>query len=226
MSSTGLQRARSAESKDTLAHLLHALNQPLTGLQCSLELSLATPRRPEEYVRTIRDALHLSNRMRALVEAVREVESARHETAAEASDLRLDELLFSIVAELRPVAQANDVNLNLSEQGAVPVRAPRQLAENALFQVLDSALSLARAGSVLEIAIHPETGDAVIDLSWTPGATPKDSPFSRPELGIIVACAKWQQAGGQWNEVRSAGRQTCGLRMKLSANCQPTGGLQ
>jgi len=53
--------------------LLHALNQPLTGLQCSLELALVSPRPAEQYVRTLREGLELTGRMRVLVQAVREL---------------------------------------------------------------------------------------------------------------------------------------------------------
>src|ERR1700676_3753274 len=59
--------------RSPLAHLLHALNQPLTGLQCSMELALSGPRRPEECVRTLREGLELTERMRILVEAIREL---------------------------------------------------------------------------------------------------------------------------------------------------------
>ena len=56
-----------------LAVLLHELNQPLTGLQCSLELATVGSHTPEQYVDTIRQGLDLVSRMRMLVEAVREV---------------------------------------------------------------------------------------------------------------------------------------------------------
>jgi hypothetical protein len=61
------------QNSSPLTHLLHALNQPLTGLQCSLELAVAGPRRTEQYIRTLREGLELSARMRLLVEAIREL---------------------------------------------------------------------------------------------------------------------------------------------------------
>ena len=77
MSDAGTQvaplHASQPQGRSPLAHLLHALNQPLTGLQCSLELALASPRRREEYVRTLREGLQLIERMRILVEGVREL---------------------------------------------------------------------------------------------------------------------------------------------------------
>ncbi len=59
--------------RSPLAELLHALNQPLTGLQCSMEVALAGPRTNEEYVQGLREGLVLTGRMRVLVEAIREV---------------------------------------------------------------------------------------------------------------------------------------------------------
>src|SRR5277367_1520624 len=78
MNATGSQLAPSAahpeaKHRGALAYLLHALNQPLTGLQCSLELAVAGPRRPEQYVRTLQESLELTLRMRLLVEAIREL---------------------------------------------------------------------------------------------------------------------------------------------------------
>src|ERR1700683_4169073 len=56
-----------------LAVLLHELNQPLTGLQCSLELATVGSRTPEEYINTLHQGLDLVARMRLLVETVREI---------------------------------------------------------------------------------------------------------------------------------------------------------
>src|SRR5262249_4305269 len=67
------------------AQLLHALNQPVTGLQCSLELALAGPRTERRYVDCIEGGLELTERMRHLVMAIRElvdVEEAKTETLA------------------------------------------------------------------------------------------------------------------------------------------------
>src|SRR5271155_2287298 len=56
--------------RSPLGQLLHALNQPLTGLQCSMEVALAAPRTPEQYARGLREGLELTERMRTLVEAI------------------------------------------------------------------------------------------------------------------------------------------------------------
>jgi len=69
---TEVARAK-VTGRTPLEQLLHALNQPLTGLQCSMEVALAAPRTLEQYVRGLQDGLELTDRMRALVGAIREV---------------------------------------------------------------------------------------------------------------------------------------------------------
>jgi hypothetical protein len=67
-------------ARTPLAQLLHALNQPLTGLQCSMEVALASPRTPEQYVHGLREGLELTERMRLLVGAIREVVDVEEES--------------------------------------------------------------------------------------------------------------------------------------------------
>ena len=86
------------------AHLLHALNQPLTGLQCSLELALAKPQSLENYTRVLRVGLDLTGRMRVLVEAIRELEDAASAGPGEVEPFLLDVLLRDTVSDLSPVA--------------------------------------------------------------------------------------------------------------------------
>src|SRR5208282_797823 len=109
--------AAPAKHRGALAHLLHALNQPLTGLQCSLELAVAGPRPSEQYVRTLREGLELTARMRILVEAVRELadlQTSRQESETpEVEPLLLDALLRDAVTDLLPVAESKRVQIRL-----------------------------------------------------------------------------------------------------------------
>jgi hypothetical protein len=43
-----------------MEQLLHGLNQPLTGLQCSMEVALAAPRTVEYYTQRLREGLELT----------------------------------------------------------------------------------------------------------------------------------------------------------------------
>lgn len=201
MSATGSQAA--CDKKDPvqkgrspLAHLLHALNQPLTGLQCSLELAVASPRTSEQYTHILRDGLELTARMRVLVEAIRELAEGESQESEIIEILSLDRLLRQTAEDLLPVAETKRVQISLSGNVVLPVRAGRQLLPPLIFRFLDSALSLTEAGGVLSIGTEQQQEEGLIVLSWNQAKRlPPYSPFSRPELGLLIASAAWKRMG-------------------------------
>ena len=203
--------------RSPLAHLLHALNQPLTGLQCSLELAVAGPRPIEQYVRALREGLELAGRMRILVEAIREVADTQPSGSEDLKPLLLDQLLRSTAADLLPVAEARGVRLVLEKLGALPLQADRRALEALLFRFLESALSLTREGSDLRIAATAERGHANLVVSWNQGSPPEHSPFSRPEVGLLIARAGWERAGAEWIHTRTEAIETCAVRLPLAS---------
>lgn len=222
MSSAGSQLALEPangtlpKGRSPLAHLLHALNQPLTGLQCSLELAVAGPRPTEHYVRTLREALELTQRMRILVEAIRELGDTHPPDPQAVEPFLLDTLLRSTVEDLLPVAETNSVRLVVVNQAELPVRADRRCLAPLLFRFLESALSLAREGTDLRIAAAPEKRCACLEVSWNPGPSPEHSPFSRQELGLLIAQAGWERAGAEWTQIPAGTTLTCSVRLPLA----------
>jgi hypothetical protein len=204
------------KGRSPLAHLLHALNQPLTGLQCSLELAVAGPRPKEEYVRALREGLELTGRMRILVEAIREVADAQPSEWEDLKPLLLDQLLRSTAADLFPVAEARGVRLVLGKLAALPLHADRRSVEALLFRFLESALSLTREGSDLRIAATAERGHAHLVIAWNQGSLPEHSPFSRPEVGLLIARAGWERAGAEWIHTQKESTETCTVLLPLA----------
>jgi len=206
-------------ARSPLAQLLHALNQPLTGLQCSMEVALASPRTPEQYAHGLREGLELTERMRALVEAIREVAEGKEEQekkheALEPTDLTT--LLRDVVDELRPVAEAKSVPLLLdcSASALTVVAGPRRLAA-ALFRLLESAVSLSTRESALRIETGAGPAGAWIRIRWH--AARLASPCSRPELGLLVAQAGWERAGAEWERERAESLETVTVRWPRGA---------
>jgi signal transduction histidine kinase len=204
-----------AKGRTTLEHLLHALNQPLTGLQCSLELALSSPKRADQYMQTLRDGLALTARMRDLVAAIRELVDMQQSERAEAEALFLDDLLKETVAELLPVAESRQVSLQLEASTHLSVREERHRLKILTFRLLESAMSLTRKGGNLQVSVRGDSRDAVLKLSWNPCAPPENSPFSRSELGLLIAQAGWEQLGGKWTQSRTEQRQNCSIRFSL-----------
>lgn len=222
------------KGRSPLAHLLHALNQPLTGLQCSLELAVAGPRRPEQYVRTLNEGLELTSRMRALVEAIRELmevqatviqtevqtevhadvrQDVRQLESPGVESFALDELVRDTVADLLPVAESKRVHISLARTAALPLRADRRYLATMLFRWLESAVSLAQDGSDLRIVATFEQERARLIVSWIEGPPPEHSPFSCQELGLLIAQAGWEHAGAEWMLQRAGNRQTSAIQL-------------
>lgn len=201
------------KGRTPLAHLLHALNQPLTGLQCSLELAAGGPRRPEEYVRTLREGMELTARMRILVEALRalaDMQQPENETVA-AFDFAA--LLRELAAELVPVAESRNVGVELDCDAPSPVAAQRWHLHQLLFRLLDAVLALACPASKLALGCAQEKKETLMRISFQPGPLPKHSPFSPAELSLLIVRAAWEQAGGEWRYGEGKNRQTFTLRL-------------
>jgi hypothetical protein len=204
-----------ASERRPLAYLIHALNQPLTGLQCSLELAAASPRRAEQYVRTLREGLELTARMRVLVEAMRELVENDAAKLERLQPFDLNLLLRDAVDDLLPVAEQHRIQLALEGGDPIEVQADRRHLAALTFRLLDSALSLAVSGSELHIMVRAEAECACITVSWALGPAPQHSPFSRPELGLLVARAGWEQASAEWISSAAEGKQTHTIRLPL-----------
>ena len=203
------------QGRSLLAHLLHALNQPLTGLQCSLELAVAGPRPAEHYIRTLREGLELTTRMRILVEAIRELADTQRARAEKTQSVLLDDLLRNTVADLFPVAEAKRVRLSLASCTPLAVCSQPTHLATLIFRSLESALSLAQEGSDLRIEATAEQEHACFAVSWKQGLPPEHSPFSRPELGLLLAQAEWEQRRARWTTTRTETRQTFAVRLPL-----------
>jgi hypothetical protein len=222
---------RSARSP--LAQLLHALNQPLTGLQCSMEVALASPRTPEQYVHRLREGLELTERMRLLVEAIREVvdieETSENEITknGELQMAELQALLREVADDLVPVAEVKSVRIVLdrsagsSAQSGLPqTKSPqirgRQKLNGTIFRMLDSAISLAARGTELQI----EAGERWFRVRWHGGRGA--SVFSRPELGLLVTQAGLERTGAVWERERTEEFETVTVRLpNASSNLRP-----
>jgi signal transduction histidine kinase len=206
------------ENRSPLAHLLHALNQPLTGLQCSLELAVAGPRSAEQYLRTLRESLELTQRMRILVEAIRELAEPQKEDAKPSDTFLLDALLRETANDLRPVAETRKVDMRIASEVPLLVRSSRRHLATLLFRFLESSLSLSHDGSEFRVAAERERDQAVLRVLWRAAPPSEHSPFSRAELGLVIAQAEWERAGAVWTHTQTGDTRTCTIRLPLAAS--------
>jgi len=137
-------------ARTPLAQLLHALNQPLTGLQCSMEVALASPRTPEQYVHGLREGLELTERMRLLVGAIREVVDVEEESG-------IDRISRHEVNKNE--VDKNEVDKNEASQSEVNRNGELQTAElQALLREVADDLQPVAEGKGVRIALGPFAG--------------------------------------------------------------------
>jgi signal transduction histidine kinase len=190
---------RQMAKRSPLAQLLHALNQPLTGLQCCMEVALASPRSDAQYVQGLREGLKLTERMRALVGAIMEVADMKEEINEKLETIDLKPLLRDTADDLRCVAEAKGVRivLHFSSAFSLRVRAGRRRLVSAVFRLLESTLNLAAPGSAMRVEAAAASTEICIHIHRYAG---EPVPVvSRSELGLLIAQAAWEQTGGQWD---------------------------
>jgi hypothetical protein len=203
------------------AQLLHALNQPLTGLQCSIEVALACPRTNEQYVRGLHEGLELTERMRALVGAIREVTDMEEEDtfAADREEWRAADwraMVRATLDDLEPVAEVKSVRVEFECDGATACASAATAArriETAVFRLLESALGAAALGSALRVQVGSDgsqTNAAWMLARWQAGWPA--SEVWRAEIGLLVAQAGFEQAGATWARERSGDVETVTIR--------------
>jgi signal transduction histidine kinase len=214
---------RAMNNRSPLAHLLHALNQPLTGLQCSLELALMGSRTTEQYIGALRDGLDLTARMRVLVEAIRELVGPEPCEPEPPEVISLRDLLQETVRELQSVADERNVRILLRGNSPLAVQCGRPGLTAAAFRLLESALSLAAQDSVLDIRQKAEGEVACVSARWEATQdAPEPSPFSPQDLGLLLAQAAWEKAGAAWISERTGGAQTVEIRLPLVSRTRPS----
>jgi hypothetical protein len=132
MSASSHLVSKLAPSPDVLAELLHSLSQPLTSLQCSLELSLDNPLEPslelsreevaERQRETVAVALHETGRVIGMIQLMREYLdagqpgpqdfSAALEPASDPLlESALEPIMRSVIDELSSIAAVRAVRL-------------------------------------------------------------------------------------------------------------------
>jgi len=208
------RRAWGRVERTPLRQLLHALNQPLTGLQCSLEVALAVPRTAEHYARTLRECLELAGRMRALGGAIHEVVLTAEQTAAEGTEsIDAAACLEQVLLELSPVGRERGIAIvrEFPAGCAGRLQCPRSLLLPATFRLLESALALADSGGSLLVSTGFAIGTLSIRVQWNSSYV--WGSFSAAELGLLVAQACWERAGATWDLERDQGLPAITVRL-------------
>jgi two-component system, OmpR family, sensor histidine kinase VanS len=190
------------EQESLLPELLHALNQPLTSLRCSLEVTLLQPRDSDEYRRRLRESLKLTEDIAVLASGIRELIDVE-QPIAQPRAVSLDKVLQFSTRELMPLADAQGVGISVLCTPSLTVLGDEQQLSTAIIYLLSFLLNRSSQGGEVnvqakrdgeEIALAFELSESVTQGS---GSKPPAKPgAARAYLRLLVARRIFEVAGG------------------------------
>jgi len=209
---------RNCDYHPILGELFHLLSQPLTGLRCSLALSLKRSRARSRSRTEIAAALKQVERISWLNASIHALVEAG-EPATRGESCALADCLTELVDELSPVARAKRVELRLAANHRLPIAIGTQQVRSALFHLLDFALFISAQRT--KIVVKAEAAkDCIFTLQVTPAArmsrilnpiSDRETPNARDaslqcRVRLAIARKILEGAGAKFHAHSSAGR--------------------
>lgn len=200
-----------SERQALLADLFHALHQPLTTLQCALELAEHQPYSEDQYRNLVSDALEQVEQVAELVSGLRELFEAE-DPGESRKAVELGSYLQEAVEELLPVAESRQVKLALHYRALPSVMADPRRFRHALFHFIEGAIESAAPGSVVTLEAMVRGGQALLELTASREDDPSSSKPSETadsaalrekmkfvwwRLALAIAARSFEAVGGQ-----------------------------
>ncbi len=194
------------EKRQLLSELFHALSQPITALRCSLELALHTPASVPSK-ENLQAALAHAEKIAQLAGGIRELIQA-DDPGDTKTELVLEDYLRETISDLQPIAAAAQVQMRLGGSLSGRVMAEPRRLQQALFYWLEFAIASASPGSVMDLRMSEQDGQAVVTLSAPRKQMDQaELPCAGPEgetqaqklsrrLGLAIAGRMFESVGG------------------------------
>jgi signal transduction histidine kinase len=171
-----------------IADLFHAVNQPITALQCSVELSLRRPPSEQQYRDTLQAALQHAEQIARQVAGIRELLQA-DDPGDNPEVLSLAAFLHELVTDLEPVAESLGVRFSLTEEASCHIRIEPHRLQQALFYLLEYALGTSGTGSTVALAVGERGKESLVrlDSAWVLPKAPDPGNCSPQEKAQILS---------------------------------------
>ena len=175
----------SQQPTDPLGELLHALNQPLTQIRCSLELALRRPSSIEDYQETLAAALGQAERASNISFAMQQVLEIKRQKGISPQKTRLSTAAEGVLTDFLPVAASTGINIIRRESADCEVAVSAGVLGTALFLCLDQIFKRAESSDAIQIGTeeHQETAHLFFRLVRTRGIF--STPCEESELLIV-----------------------------------------
>ena len=201
-----------ATQRRFVADASHELRSPLSNLRGTIEVALRHPRSAADYQETLGVALGEIERLARLVQGLltlSRADAGRLTLARQPTDLA--DLAARAIAVHAARAAVHGVRLQLDADAPVPVDADADRLREVVDNLLDNALRVAPAGSMVRLGVRRDDGRCVLEVADAgPGLTDEEQrhvfePFARGTaaggdgagLGLAIARAIAEAHGGR-----------------------------
>ncbi len=180
-----------------LGELLHSLSQPLTGLRCSLELSLQLPvdRSIEEVTEhqqaSVSAALQQTEKVIGMIQLMREYLDAE-QPEPQAFSSALAPATRSLIEELSSIAAVRDVRLRLVGTCTATVPVPESRLRLALQYLIAAMIEEQPVGGKVMLLLGEGPAGAVLRAEGERGFQQQKSSATSPQTtlrGVRIAIA-------------------------------------
>ena len=175
-----------------LGELLHSLSQPLTGLRCSLELSLQLPvdrsieKVTEQQQASISAALQQTEKVIGMIQLMREYLDAEH-PAPEAFSSALAPATRSVIEELSSIAAVRGVRLRLVGTCTATLPVPESRLRLALQYLIAALIEAQPAGGKVMLLLGEGPAGAVLRVESDRGSRALGCPNQEQRATISSA---------------------------------------
>jgi signal transduction histidine kinase len=193
--------------RSLVSDVFHELSQPLTALQCSLELSLLRDQTSEEFRSSVEAALQNADRLRQSLLLLRELSDA-NDPGDTSVPVELQRLLKDLQEDFLPVFESVGGPFDVACD-PVQVRGNAAKLNRAFFYLIDHLLR-GTAGASLSVCVE-QTNRRWVEINMTfsgtgsTGVSEDDLSESASAGGVDIARRTFRALGGDLAFVESNG---------------------
>jgi signal transduction histidine kinase len=204
----GAEADTQAAQRSFVSEVFHNLSQPLTALQCSLELSLFRDQTMAELRASVETALQNAECLRQRLRLLRELSEA-NDPGDFSQALDLNALLRELQEELLPLCESASQKFELQfECDAIRVRGNKTKLMRGLFYLLEYLLRYSAPGSMLGLQVRSaDPGQAEITIATSSclpiGPSAENQAAAPQPCEIEIARRSFQAVGGDFLLVSS-----------------------